>query len=447
MSIQRSIFEELVLESNDGKRTVDIKTGAISIDYYEDIFSPTITARIQVVNDGNTIPSAKNPDGERQSIYNGLPLRGGERVSLKIAGNSTTNPGLNFSERPSDYLYVSSITDVISQSLRETFTLHLVSREAITNETSRVSRKYPTSLSIDQSVDKILTDNLKANKIGTLDKSSNKYGFIGNMRKPFSVLVWLASKAVPESSGDATAGFVFYQTRDGFQFRAIDSLLDPNKNPKKAVYTYYQTMVSYDNDGKKVNNDFKILKYLTDKNQNLVEKLRLGTYASHRMFFNPYDFKFSKYEEGLFKQSDYVSKSQNLGEELKLPPLGDGTDRTLGDVPSRIITAIYDVGTLEKGVSTSINSDQKKYQSQSLMRYNTLVTQTLSITVPSNTNLRAGDLIECRFPKISRSDTNEYDTETSGLYMIKELCHHFDVERSYTSMKLVRDTFGINKAA
>ena len=159
------------------------------------------------------------------------------------------------------------------------------------------------------------------------------------------------------------------------------------------------------------------------------------------------DFKFSKYEEGLFRQKDYVSKSQNLGEDLKLPPLGDGTDRTLGDVPSRIITAIYDVGTLEKGVSTSINSDQKKYQSQSLMRYNTLVTQTLSITVPSNTNLRAGDLIECRFPKISRSDTNEYDTETSGLYMIKELCHHFDVERSYTSMKLVRDTFGINKAA
>ena len=81
------------------------------------------------------------------------------------------------------------------------------------------------------------------------------------------------------------------------------------------------------------------------------------------------------------------------------------------------------------------------------MRYNILFTQTLSIIVPSNTNLRAGDIIECRFPKIAQSDAKEYDTETSGLYMIKELCHHFDATRSYTSMKLIRDTFGINKKA
>lgn len=444
MSIQKSIFEELVLESNDGSRTVDIKTGVISVDYYEDIFSPTITAKVQVVNDGNTISPATNPDGERQSIYNGLPLRGGERLSLKVAGNSATNPGLDFSNKPEDYLYVSSITDVIAQTNRETFTLHLVSREAITNETSRVSKKYPTSLSIDESVRKILEDYLKTDKIGTLDKTSNKYGFIGNMRKPFTVLVWLASKGVPEISGDATAGFVFYQTQDGFQFRSIDSLLG---QPKKETYTYYQAITSYDENNRQVNNDLKILKYLTEKNQNLIEKLRLGTYSSQRMFFNPYDFKFSKYEEGLFKLEDYVGKAKNLGEELRLPPVGDGTDRTLGDIPSRIITGIYDVGTLEKGVSTTINSDQTKYQSQSLMRYNVLFTQTLSMTIPSNTNLRAGDMIECRFPRISKSNANEYDTETSGLYMIKELCHHFDVERSYTSLKLVRDTFGINKAS
>ena len=96
-------------------------------------------------------------------------------------------------------------------------------------------------------------------------------------------------------------------------------------------------------------------------------------------------------------------------------------------------------------VSKQINSNQAEYQSQSLMRYNILFTQTLSIVVPSNTNLRAGDVIECRFPKITQSSAKEYDMETSGLYMIKELCHHFDTNRSYTSMKLVRDTFGINK--
>lgn len=442
MSIQKSIYEELLLESNDRKRTIDISTGAICVDYYEDIFSPTLTAKIKVVNSGNTIVAEGGSN--KQSIYNGLPLRGGERISLKIAGNSETNPGLDFSKKVEDYFYVSSITDVISETNQESFTLHLVSREAIANETVRVGQKYPTSLKISDSVTKILQDCLKTNKIGTIDKSSNKYGFIGNLRKPFTILVWLAAKAVPESSGSATAGFLFFQTKDGFQFRSVDELI---KQKPKATYTYSQANQTYDENNNKVNNDFKILNYVTEKNQNLIEKLKLGTYSSHRMFFNPLDFSFSKPEEGLFKLENYVNKSNNLGNQLKLPPLSEGSDKTLGDVPTRTITAIYDIGTMEKDVSKEINSDQTQYQSQSLMRYNILFTQRLNLIVPSNTNLRAGDIVECQFPKITQSEAKEFDTETSGLYMIKELCHHFDADSSYTSMKLIRDTFGINVGA
>jgi hypothetical protein len=442
MSTKKSIYEEFVLESNDRKRSIDIATGVISFDYYEDLFSPTITAKIKVVNTGNTIV----PEGgtDKQSIYNGLPLRGGERVSLKIAGNSEKNPGLDFSKKVQDYFYVSSITDVISETNQESFTLHLVSREAITNETVRVGTKYPTSLKISDSVEKILKDTLKTDKIGTIDKTSNKYGFIGNMKKPFTILVWLASKAVPESSGSATAGFLFFQTQDGFQFRSIDDLI---KQEAKATYTYSQATVSYDENNNKIDNDKKILNYVTVKNQNLIEKLKLGTYGSHRMFFNPLDFSFSKPEEGLFKLENYSGKTKNLGSQIKLPPLSEGSDKTLGDVPTRIITAVYDIGTLEKDASTAINSDQSEYQSQSLMRYNILFSQVLTIIIPSNTNLRAGDIINCRFPKITQSQTTENDPETSGLYMIKELCHHFDSDSSYTSLKLIRDTFGINVEA
>lgn len=452
MSIQKSIYEELVLESSDRSRTIDISTGAISIDYYEDIFSPTITAKIKIINTGNTIV-AEGGTG-KQSIYNGLPLRGGERVSMKIAGNSSTNPGLDFTKRVADYLYVSSITDVISETNQESFTLHLVSREAITNETVRVGKKFNVDTPISDSVENILTNYLRTTKIGTIDKSSNKYGFIGNLRKPFTVLVWLASKAVPQSSGSATAGFLFYQTQDGFQFRSVDGLIEQpprtDVNNNRVVYTYNQVNQAYDDSNNKVNNDFNILNYYVEKNQNLIEKLRLGTYASQRMFFNPLDFSFSRPEDGIFKREKYAGKTTNLGGQIKLPPLSDGSDLTLGDVPTRIITAVYDVGTMtpaDVGISTQINSDQTLYQSQSLLRYNILFTQTLSIIVPSNTNLRAGDIIECKFPKIAQSNAKEYDTETSGLYMIKELCHHFDANRSYTSMKLVRDTFGINKKA
>lgn len=439
-AIEQSIYEQLFIESADQKRTVDIRLGAVSIDYYEDIFSPTITAKIVVTNSGNAIAgsdSQGNPDGELQSIYNGLPLRGGERVVLKIAGNSESNPGLDFATNSSDYLYVSSITNVFSETQRESFVLNLVSREAITNETSRVAKKYQTSSPISASVETIIKEYLRTNKKIDVDQTSNKYGFIGNLRKPFTILVWLASKAVPElAKEDSTAGFVFFQTKDGFHFKSIDKLI--TQEPK-ALYTYSQVNISA---AKASDSDYNILSYYTNKNQNLLEKLRLGAYSSYRMCYNPLTFEFTNPSKGIFRLDDYAGKSKNLGKAFNLPKISPSADETLGDIPSRILTQILDIGTLEKDVSEDENSDPFKYQSQALMRYNVLFTQTLTMTVPSNTNLRAGDLIECQFPKTTISNKKEYDQDQSGLYMIKELCHHFDTSGSYTSMKLIRDTFG-----
>ena len=420
-AVDSSKYDQILIESNDRSKTVDLRLGVQSIDYYEDIFSPTITAKIVVTNTGNTVNG--------QSIYQGLPLRGGERLAMKIAGNTKSNPGLEF-----DNLYVSSISNVLSKNQLETFVLNLCSREAISNETARVSKKYPTSSPISASAEDIIKTYLQTSKDVKIDPSSNKYGFIGNMRKPFTVLTWLASKGVPETKGDATAGYVFYETQDGYNFRALDKLI--TESPKA---TYNATEIANPDSERK---DFEILSYVTNRNQNMLEKLRLGAFASQRMFFNPLDFKFTLPEKGLFKLEDYAGKSKNLGETINLPKISEGSDQTLGDIPSRMITGIVDIGTLEKDVSVDENADPLKYQSQALMRYNVLFTQTLTATVPSNTNLKAGDIIKCLFPKTTTSKSKEYDQDQSGLYMIKELCHHFDTEGSYTSMKLIRDTFG-----
>jgi hypothetical protein len=419
-AVDSSIYEEILIESNDQSNSVDLRLGIQSIDYYEDIFSPTITAKIVVTNTGNTVNG--------QSIYQGLPLRGGERVSMKIAGNTASNPGLNFS------FYVSSISNVISGDQLETFVLNLCSREAITNETARVVKKYPTSSPISASAEDIIKSYLQTSKKSTVDPTSNKYGFIGNMRKPFTVLTWLASKGVPDSKGDATAGYVFYETQDGYNFRALDKLITQEKS---ATYNAIE-VVTPDSPNK----DFEILSYVTNRNQNMLEKLRLGAFASQRMFFNPNTFEFTDPAKGLFKYENYAGKSKNLGSKITLPKVSEGSDLTLGDIPTRMITGIIDIGTLEKDVSVDENADPFKYQSQALMRYNVLFTQTLTMTVPLNTNLKAGNIIECLFPKTTTSKKKEYDQEQSGLYMIKELCHHFDTEGSYTSMKLIRDTFG-----
>jgi hypothetical protein len=428
---EASLYEELTIESNDRSRTVDLKLGTISIDYYEDLFSPTITAKMRVVNTGDSI--AREGEKEKQSIYDGLPLRGGERLSMKILDQGKANnsgkekTGLDFTD-PDRNLIVSSITDVISQSERETFQLNLVSREAILNETTRVFKKY--SAKISTSVETILKDVLATGKDRyEVSDTSNDYKFIGNLRKPFTILVWLASKSVPDKSGDTTAGFLFYQTQDGFRFKSIESL---TKQKSKATYTYAEINQS----STEVNNDFRILNYGIDKNQNLLEKLRLGTYSSLRITFDPYTFEC---KERIFKFDE--AGIDKLGDKVELPQISDDSKTTLSDIPSRVFSQVVDRGTIDPDVSTTVNADPTRYQAQTAMRYNILVTQLLSIIVPCNTDLRAGDIITCKFPKISR-ESSEFDSETSGKYIIKELCHHFDPDRSFTSMKLVRDSFG-----
>ncbi len=437
---EASSFEELILESNDQERTVDLRSGVVSIDYYEDILSPTVTAKIRVINTGDSISpkdtiDPKKTDGAKQSIYNGLPLRGGERLSMKIIDQGETQAGsektgLDFSSDPKKYLFVSSITQVLQEEQRESFLLNLVSREAITNETTRVMKRYNGTIS--NSVNKILKDVLVVDESRyTVENTRGSYNFVGNLRKPFSTLISLASKSVPDVSKNATAGFVFFQTQDGFKFASIDSLI---KEKSKATYTYTDVNES----SITRNNDYKILQYSVDKNQNLIENLRMGTYSFVRLAFNPLTFVFSQ------TKYNYGAKEgiKNLGRDLELPKISDDATQTLDQLPTRVVSQIVDVGATV-GVSTDTNYSPEEYQGQNIVRYNLLMTQSLSMTVPCNTDLRAGDVITCRFPKISREDSIEFDQETGGKYLIKELCHHFEAKRSFTSMTLVRDTFGL----
>ena len=134
-----------------------------------------------------------------------------------LAANSGTNQSLDFTE-PTKNFYVSGIENVMIDGERESLVLNLVSREAITNETVRVGKKFSTDSNISNTVRDILKNYIKTDKINQIETTMNNYGFIGNMKKPFQILTWLASKSISgeseESSGGNSAGIFFYQTKN-----------------------------------------------------------------------------------------------------------------------------------------------------------------------------------------------------------------------------------------
>ena len=441
-AIDPSLYESIIIEAADGSQSVDVKLGVTNLLYYEDLFSPTITAVMEVVNTGGTI---EGEGGKFMSIYSGLPLRGGERVFIKVKGNNETNPGLDFSS-PETALYVSSIKAVIRDSRREVFTIALTTRESITNETSRIHQKYKKQPPEDI-VKNIVKTYLRSNKavIVSQFKSKFKYGFIGNFKKPFTTLVWLASKGKPSfDSGGGLAGYFFYETVRGYHFIPIDELIS------EGIKRVKQNGNAYDYESKEVqtygeNTDRNILNFSVSKNNDLLRKMRYGMYSSFHVEFDPATMSFTPLSKGTFSMVNQILEYgdlRTLGTTPELPKIVNDEGVNISEMPSRIFSSVKDSGVIESGgISPEDNAKPSEFQRESLLRYNLLFNQVVNMTVPSNTNLAVGDCLNIHL--VNTSEGADYDREQSGLYMIKELCHSFDASRSLTTLKLVRDTYGL----
>ena len=137
-------YKKVEILSLDGKVRMDLTNSILFSDYYEDILSPCITMTMQIASN--------------YSIFNGMPIRGGEKVVMQL-----DTPSGEF-KLDGDYgLYVYKVSGLVTDGTKEMFTLHLVSREVLTNETVRVQKKYEKK-PINEHVTSILKDQLKTKK-------------------------------------------------------------------------------------------------------------------------------------------------------------------------------------------------------------------------------------------------------------------------------------------
>lgn len=412
---------QILTLSKDGNTPIRLDGKTVSFDYYESLLSPNITAIMSFVDTGGS--TSYNTDYYKQgdrtlgTIYNALPLTGdgSEEIRFKIVSGLGT---LDFSKTP---LYVNSAVNPDQDSQRESVILSLVSRSAIANQETHVKKNYSGTI-ISDAVSKISKNILQITNL-KLEKTANRYPFIGNNKSPFDVICMLASKSAPEKGNP---GFFFYETREGHNFKSIDTLID-----QEPVAEYYRTDVNRSSVGNDSNN-FKISLFSLNKNQNLINALKSGVYTNRTVLFNPKTFQ----EEEVTFTLGNLEKS--LGKKEVHRPKNKNYTRTL--------YSIKDVGALSPQPSENNRSgDPKTWQGKVQMRYNLLFTQVAKIQVPCNPNLKAGDVIKCNFETITASKKEEIpvDPVQSGNYLILDLCHHYDSERSFTSMTLVRDTYGL----
>ena len=420
-------IEEFYIESLDKSKKFDLSKGALSVDYYEDILEPCISMKISAMFTYN--------------IVSELPIRGGERVGLEF-----TLPSGTFRMDDENSMYVYKVGELNTERQSESFNLYLSSKEHFINEIARCRRKFE-NVGISTHVKNILKEDLFTEKECNIEQTANTYAFYGNTRKPFYLLQWLTPKAVPvvsnksgtsgedgtkDGESNGTSGYFFYENQNGFNFRSVEKLVSNaqvNSDESKAKFKYISKGFGAINSDSEEDN-FQIIQYFLDKNIDVRRSLRIGMYSNQSIFYNTQTHLVSYYKYDLQKQVEGT-----LG--------GDGMDtpaELFAGAPSRQLFR-----TSDHGVTSLLDPSSRDEgdMARSFSRYNLLFTQSLNILVPCNINLMVGDVIFCELPSLEAGKGTEIDTKRSGNYLIKELCHHFSLNQNTTSLKLIRDSYGV----
>ena len=443
---------------NSGKPAIDLTRHIIHTEYFEDLLSPIITMRMKIRCEFNLIEN--------------VPIRGGEMIAFSADVGGTEIKFGDISDgniiADSGELYVFKLSDLNAPTTSQDFILNIASLEFIKNETSRCQFKFK-SQTIDKHVRQILGPhvmNVNPDKIldENIEESLNSYAFIGNNRKAFYTINWLCPKAIGKSktpsakgvSGDktdggsndaqgkGTAGFLFFENREGFNFKSIESLVNSTRlddNEKKSVFSYVYRGKGSVGNPYDLSENTNINFYYLSKSTDVRKALTVGQYGSLTIFYDSLNQTFSQIEYRLEKEIDSKLGSDD---DLSTPKV---QGKKLHEYNSRLYSIISDHGALgvgEKGLESSGRDPVD--QAKSISRYNALFSQSLNIQVPCNTNLKVGDIINVTFPELIMGQSKKDDQSMSGNYLISRLNHHIQPNASFSSLNLIRDSHGASSA-
>ena len=420
------LITKCMLIPNEGsslKEDYDITLGNPIIDYYESIESPSISMTITFI--------------DIDQVIGRKGITGGEYIDVIVK----TGEGEDIDEfkitHDKQKMMLNSVRNMVTESNKQVATLEFVSVETIVNETARVNKKYTGNIS--DTVMQLLIGDKKGigtskklfgpvdEKLGETDvkkdRATNSYSFVGNLKRPFDTIQWLCPKA---QSATDDFGFLFYETLDGYHFRSIKSLLEQD------AITYQQT------DAQDISN--KILQNNLNQTNDIGMNMRMGMYANRTIYV---DIENQTTETVDFKASDLkLNKPATLLTGIE-------------NYPTRLMVRVDDVGVAQVGsAKTDVQpkSELAKYQNKSYIRNNLLFSQSLSISIPLNTTLRAGFALDIRLPlKQEDGDANvdsygnNRTNDPSGRYLIGELRHLIGGGQSETQLKLIRDVFTVDK--
>lgn len=433
-----AILESLKIENLDvteGFDTgVELSGGFISFEYFESLTSPHITAKIHFVDTGYAILAGATQDLQERlgTLESSVPTLKGKELHITInhpsdSGGGST-PNLEFNEdRP---LIISDIITKVRGSKIDLIGLQLSSKYALDNLLSdrQVDEKYGASGNekISDVVIKILSDKFQVSSLNTTPSKNTKI-VEGKGRDPFSVILSLAKETIPEVPANAKPGYVFYESLSGFNFRGIDDLIN-----QQSSFAYTNADVATFCEA----SNLRILDYDVKTSTKGIKSSLISGEKTEHITIDPFS-----------QEIKYEISNSSLTYKLGTDTVDIENLYTTDNQFSKTIVDFINTGNSSVGIDTVTNNDQTFWRTQSSFRYNSLFSRIINIVVPCNLALRAGQILQCSFPKKTHQpELGMSDEKISGNYLIMALSHKFTSDGktgSTTHMALIRDTDGM----
>lgn len=265
-------IEILTLTTAIGDK-IDITHLMVTLEIFEDMFSPTLTGNI-IVRD-------------TLGLFDKLPISGNEKLTVKFWSYNydPSNDPLNFIHRTFDVIKITDYQQ--TKDYMKSYKLHFVSPELTKNHNLVISKSFQQS-SISNVVASLMTgsfDGDNPNGLGfptdkqldlpinfkrspylfssdieceyqKLDADDSVELFVEKTKytepyitvpymKPFDIINMLASKSLRQSMGrygtastGEVANFLFFENKRGYQFTTIDSLMECKEFETKRETTF-----------------------------------------------------------------------------------------------------------------------------------------------------------------------------------------------------------------
>jgi hypothetical protein len=416
-------LETLNFLTSSGQR-FELKRLMIDMSYYEDLYSFTASGYITVT--------------DSQGFVELFQLTGNEFIEVnfgKVKNGSNNNDQLF-------RVYKVGGKKPAGNLNTETYTLYFCSEELLLSEQIKISKSY-TGQKISTIVENILVDKLKvpSSKINNIESTTGLYDFVIPRLKPFEAISWLSTYARPANNGSVGADMLFFETKDGFNYRSLQSMF---KEEPYATYKYQAQNIDMDKQSFK-EKTISVLDYEFVKTYDSVNEISSGTFANRLISIDPLtrsykvtDFDYLKYKnqavtlnEGevsnALKNRLGLTQYETYDATLKVALSNSGQNEAayFKEIP----------GSVAKNIAIETYLPNRTAQI-ALANYTVV-----KLTIPGDPGLTVGRTIEFNLMSL-RPETNEkqLDKFYSGKYLVTAVRHIIQPNKYQTVLEISKDS-------